>query len=129
MRICWRKLPYALLLASLLVFGFFPRLLTEKIKPVTEQIVNMATAKTGEAIVENGLLGRPQPSSLAQEREISSPLPGKPGDGDLQHGSRLNEDGKTPPPLLGGEGRGEGEHGNNSRENQSRLTSAVAKSP
>ena len=30
----WRKLPYALLLASLLVFGFFPRLLTDKIKPV-----------------------------------------------------------------------------------------------
>ena len=29
----WRKLPFALLLASLLVFGCFPRLLTEKIKP------------------------------------------------------------------------------------------------
>jgi NADH:ubiquinone oxidoreductase subunit 4 (subunit M) len=41
----WRKLPYALLIASLLVFGFFPRLLTDKIKPVTEQIVNMATVK------------------------------------------------------------------------------------
>ena len=41
----WRKLPYALLLASLLIFGFFPRLLTDKITPVTEQIVNMATAK------------------------------------------------------------------------------------
>jgi NADH-quinone oxidoreductase subunit M len=39
----WRRLPYALLLASLLVFGFFPRLLTEKIWPVTEQIVKMAT--------------------------------------------------------------------------------------
>ena len=38
----WRKLPYAILIASLLVFGFFPRLLTDKIKPVTEQIVNMA---------------------------------------------------------------------------------------
>ena len=42
----WRKLPFAVLLASLLVFGFFPKLLTEKIKPVTEQIVNMATFKT-----------------------------------------------------------------------------------
>jgi NADH-quinone oxidoreductase subunit M len=41
----WRQLPYALLIASLLVFGFFPRLLTDKIKPVTEQIVNMATVK------------------------------------------------------------------------------------
>jgi NADH-quinone oxidoreductase subunit M len=41
----WRKLPYVILIASLLVFGFFPRLLTDKIKPVTEQIVNMATVK------------------------------------------------------------------------------------
>src|SRR5882762_8773019 len=40
----WRKLPFALLLASLLVFGFFPQLLTEKITPVAEQIVSMATA-------------------------------------------------------------------------------------
>ena len=29
----WRKLPYAILLAALLVFGFWPRLLTEKINP------------------------------------------------------------------------------------------------
>jgi len=52
----WRKLPYALLIASLLVFGFFPRLLTDKVKPVTQQIVNMATAKpaapaTSETVV------------------------------------------------------------------------------
>jgi hypothetical protein len=33
------------LIASLLVFGFFPKLLTEKVKPVTEQIVGMATVK------------------------------------------------------------------------------------
>jgi NADH-quinone oxidoreductase subunit M len=38
----WRKLPYALLLASLLVFGCFPRLLTEKITPDAEKIVKMA---------------------------------------------------------------------------------------
>jgi NADH-quinone oxidoreductase subunit M len=41
----WRKLPYVLLIVSLLVFGFFPKLLTDKITPVTEQIVNMATVK------------------------------------------------------------------------------------
>jgi NADH:ubiquinone oxidoreductase subunit 4 (subunit M) len=41
----WRKVPYAVLIARLLVFGFFPRLLTDKINPVTEQIVNMATEK------------------------------------------------------------------------------------
>ena len=36
----WRKLPYALLLASLLVFGFWPRLLTEKINPAAEKVVS-----------------------------------------------------------------------------------------
>ena len=36
----WRKLPYALLLASLLVFGFFPRLLTEKITPDAAKVVS-----------------------------------------------------------------------------------------
>jgi len=35
----WRKLPYALLLASLLVFGFWPRLLTEKINPAAETVL------------------------------------------------------------------------------------------
>jgi NADH-quinone oxidoreductase subunit M len=35
----WRKLPYALLLASLFVFGIWPRLLTEKINPDAEKIV------------------------------------------------------------------------------------------
>jgi NADH-quinone oxidoreductase subunit M len=38
----WQKLPYALLLASLLVFGFFPRLLTDKINPSAAIIVDMA---------------------------------------------------------------------------------------
>jgi NADH-quinone oxidoreductase subunit M len=35
----WRKAPFTLLLASLLVFGFFPRLLTDKIQPSVEPIV------------------------------------------------------------------------------------------
>jgi NADH-quinone oxidoreductase subunit M len=48
----WRKLPYALLIASLLVFGFFPRLLTDKIKPVTELIVKMATTGKEAVVVE-----------------------------------------------------------------------------
>jgi NADH-quinone oxidoreductase subunit M len=39
----WRKLPYALLLASLFVFGVWPKLLTEKINPDAEKIVNLAT--------------------------------------------------------------------------------------
>ena len=35
----WRKLPYALLLVSLLIFGFVPRLLTEKIIPDALKVV------------------------------------------------------------------------------------------
>jgi NADH-quinone oxidoreductase subunit M len=42
----WRKLPYALLLASLLVFGCFPRLLTEKIAHDVGKIVEMARGET-----------------------------------------------------------------------------------
>ena len=38
----WRRLPYALLLASLLIFGFFPSLLSEKIKPSAAEIVKQA---------------------------------------------------------------------------------------
>src|SRR6266567_3965819 len=38
----WRKLPFVFLLGALLVFGFFPKLLTEKIKPSAAVIVNMA---------------------------------------------------------------------------------------
>ncbi len=37
-------MPYALLLVSLLVFGFVPKLLTEKINPDAQKIVTLATA-------------------------------------------------------------------------------------
>ena len=35
----WRKVPYLVLLAALLLFGFFPRLLTDKIKPAAALVV------------------------------------------------------------------------------------------
>ena len=43
-----RKVPYLLLLLSLLLFGFFPQLLSDKIKPGVEKILTVATpvAKT-----------------------------------------------------------------------------------
>ena len=41
----WRRLPFALLLASLLLFGIVPRLLTDRIKPAAEGIVAMVTRK------------------------------------------------------------------------------------
>ena len=43
----WRKVPYALLLVSLLVFGFVPRLLTEKINPDAQKIVDLANRQAG----------------------------------------------------------------------------------
>jgi NADH-quinone oxidoreductase subunit M len=51
----WRKLPYALLLVSLLVFGFVPKLLTEKINPDAQKIVAMATAGTAVSAVVVGV--------------------------------------------------------------------------
>ena len=39
----WRRVPFVLLLAALLVFGCFPRLLTDKIKPSAAVIVRLAT--------------------------------------------------------------------------------------
>lgn len=41
----WRRVPFALLVASLLVFGFAPRLLTDKIKPNAEAILSLANPK------------------------------------------------------------------------------------
>jgi len=49
----WRKLPYALLLASLLIFGCFPRLLTEKIMPDAGKIVKMAAENVGGVVAGN----------------------------------------------------------------------------
>ena len=45
----WQKLPFALLLAALLAFGCFPRLLSDKIKPSAETIVKMATGQPDKA--------------------------------------------------------------------------------
>jgi NADH-quinone oxidoreductase subunit M len=40
----WRRLPFALLLVSLLLFGIVPRLLTDKVRPAAASIVSMVTA-------------------------------------------------------------------------------------
>jgi NADH-quinone oxidoreductase subunit M len=45
----WRKLPYALLLVSLLIFGVWPRLLTEKITPDAQKIVNFQSSPTAQS--------------------------------------------------------------------------------
>jgi NADH-quinone oxidoreductase subunit M len=50
----WRKLPYALLLASLFLFGIWPRLLTEKINPDVKKIVAMTAPATMTAGNDGG---------------------------------------------------------------------------
>lgn len=45
----WRKVPFALLLASLILFGVAPRLLTSKIEPAVKEIVAMANGKSPTA--------------------------------------------------------------------------------
>jgi NADH-quinone oxidoreductase subunit M len=57
----WRRLPFALLLAGLLVFGFFPRLLTDKIKVSVEPIVEMATSVRPNGPQGRGLVEIPNP--------------------------------------------------------------------
>ena len=42
----WRKAPFVLLLASLLIFGFFPRLLTDKIQASVEPLVAVYSTQT-----------------------------------------------------------------------------------
>ncbi len=46
----WRKLPYALLLACLFVFGCFPKLLTNQIGPDAAKIVSMVNAAPPNAV-------------------------------------------------------------------------------
>lgn len=46
-----KKVPYLILLVSLLAFGFFPRLLTDKIKPVVEKIVPATSVPAVQAAV------------------------------------------------------------------------------
>jgi NADH-quinone oxidoreductase subunit M len=41
----WRKVPFALLLAALLLFGCFPGLLANKIRPSAENIVSLAAGQ------------------------------------------------------------------------------------
>jgi NADH-quinone oxidoreductase subunit M len=51
----WRKLPYALLLASLFLFGIWPRLLTEKITPDAQKIVAMTESRAGVSSAQQAL--------------------------------------------------------------------------
>jgi len=52
----WRKLPYALLLASLFVFGCFPKLLTNQIIPDAQKIVSLANGSPAIPALETRTL-------------------------------------------------------------------------
>ena len=60
----WRKLPYALLLAALLVFGCFPKLLSNQIEPDAKKIVQMA----------NPTLEKPDVVALSEIRNPKSEI-------------------------------------------------------
>jgi NADH-quinone oxidoreductase subunit M len=60
----WRKLPFALLIACLLVFGCFPKLLTEKLRDPVSAIVQMA----------NPVLAPAQPTATIQVDRLNQSL-------------------------------------------------------
>ncbi len=60
----WRKLPFALLLIGLLVFGVWPRLITDKVNPCVEEIIAMATFGQPTAkVVPPPVKGKQRPPS------------------------------------------------------------------
>jgi NADH-quinone oxidoreductase subunit M len=98
----WRKVPFVLLLASLLIFGFWPRLLADKIQfSVTEKVLNEVPGQ----VFTGGCSGATFPLTPALslwEREHRSQSVGEPG-------SLCNFTGRISPlPLPKGEGWGEG---------------------
>jgi len=72
----WRRVPFLLLLGALLVFGCFPKLLTERIKPSAALIVDMANrgnrnppgkSPSGVMIVGAARLSKEQSATSAKE--------------------------------------------------------------
>jgi NADH:ubiquinone oxidoreductase subunit 4 (subunit M) len=87
----WRKAPFILLLASLLVFGCFPRLLTDKIQPSVSEKVIAAIAPKASSSPTAAMLLSPNLTAPSHEPAIPEALPTIP-----------------PLPFRRGEGRGEG---------------------
>jgi NADH-quinone oxidoreductase subunit M len=73
----WRKLPYALLLASLFVFGIYPKFLTNQITPDAQKIAQMANGSTAVPPVVVGvtpttLLAGATPANARETRALAS---------------------------------------------------------
>jgi NADH-quinone oxidoreductase subunit M len=89
----WRKLPYALLLAGLLVFGFVPKLLTEKINPDAQKIVQ-AFINTGlQAGVQTSDEPKPFQRLSGSEKPLKRFSSSTPENTGLKPGVNENENG------------------------------------
>jgi NADH-quinone oxidoreductase subunit M len=62
----WRRLPFALLIACSLLFGCFPSLLSNKIKPRVQEIVDILAISTQAQML--------QPLNQAKTQNVSTPL-------------------------------------------------------
>jgi NADH-quinone oxidoreductase subunit M len=72
----WRQIPFLILLAALLIFGFFPRLLADKISPVAQQVAALASGRgIGEPVIIPALpigflpVNTNQPIAAGESRE------------------------------------------------------------
>jgi NADH-quinone oxidoreductase subunit M len=85
----WRKLPYALLLASLFVFGVWPRLLTDKITPDVQKIVQNILNTGLQAGVVTSSESQPFQRLAGSEKPLKRFLPSDPQSTGLKPG--INE--------------------------------------
>lgn len=73
----WRKLPFIVLIFSLLLFGILPRLLTDKITPAASAIVQMAkpviAREPAPAAEAANAAAATQPAALAITAEAAAP--------------------------------------------------------
>lgn len=67
----WERVPLVLLLAALLLFGIFPSMLTEKIRPAASAVVERATGESETVTVQNSVQRR---GLTVPEPQLSPPL-------------------------------------------------------
>ncbi len=77
----WRKAPFILLLAALLVFGCFPRLLTDKIQPSVNEKVMVAFAPRAGARLPPGAASSAPPGTSERSEALLRANVAAPGDG------------------------------------------------
>jgi len=73
----WVKLPYLVLLGSLLLLGIYPRILTDKIKPDADRILSAVTS--GSPVALTSTSARVSLSPAQPEQRRSGETPSSPG--------------------------------------------------